>query len=64
VTDYPVTVCAACLCASCWHGEFMCQRSRSADVTTRKASELVALGREHPSCFSREKIREVTGADP
>ena len=62
--DYVVTVCAACLTASCWHGEFMCQRAANASVTTRLASELRALGREHSDHFSRESIREISGCYP
>lgn len=64
MSDYLVTVCAECLCASCWHGEFYCQSSQVAGITTLKASELRALGREHRCHFSRKKIREVTGAAP
>jgi len=59
--DRKVTVCAACLTASCWHGEFMCEASRTADVTTRTVRELRALGREHPSNYSVAKVREVCG---
>ncbi len=59
--DRKITVCAECLTASCWHGEFMCDRSRNAGITTRLASELDALGREHPGNYSVEKIREVCG---
>jgi hypothetical protein len=62
--DYDVIVCAECLCASCWHGEFMCSRARAADITTRKASELRALGREHEDYFSPEQIIRVCGYDP
>jgi hypothetical protein len=62
--DYLVTVCAECLTASCWHGEFMCQRARGANITHRRASELRALDREHPDHFSVEKLREVCGAHP
>ena len=59
--DRQVTVCAECLKASCWHGEFMCDRSRSADITTRTVRELRKLNREHPSHYSVEKIRAVCG---
>jgi len=59
--DYVVTVCAACLCASCWHGESMCDASRSADTVTRLASELDALGYEHADNYSRAKLIDVCG---
>lgn len=62
--DWRVTVCDACLTASCWHGEFYCERYRSAGTTTRWASELRELDREHPDHFSREHIGLTTGARP
>lgn len=60
--DYPVTVCAACLCASCWHGEFMCERYLSAGLVEMPASALRALNREHPDRYSREKLARVLGS--
>lgn len=62
--DYLVTVCASCLTASCWHGEFMCQKAKTSTTTVYRASELRAAGREHSDNFSREKIRRVTGSPP
>jgi hypothetical protein len=60
--DRRVTVCAECLRASCWHGEFMCDKSRGADVTTRTVRELDALGYEHAEHYSSARVREVEGA--
>jgi hypothetical protein len=57
----PVTVCDACLQASCWHGTFMCERAHNAGITTRNVAELDSLGREHPSHYSVERCREVEG---
>lgn len=62
--DYFVTVCDKCLCASCWHGDFLCQESQSAGTCETLASTLIKLGNENPEHFSREKIRQVTGSDP
>jgi hypothetical protein len=62
--DYEVTVCAACLTATCWHGVFMCQKAKQASTMDVRASELRALGREHPDNFSRERILRVTGSMP
>lgn len=56
-----VVVCAECLTASCWHGEFMCNGSASAGITTRTAAQLDALNREHPDHYSAEKVRRVCG---
>lgn len=51
--DRLVTVCAACLCASCWQGKHMCQQSRDANVIKKPIRELRALGREH-ECYWTE----------
>lgn len=61
IGDYIVTVCDACLTASCWHYEFMCQRSQNAGTKEVRASELRALDKEHPDNFSREKLLRVEG---
>lgn len=63
-TDYDVTVCAECLTASCWHGEFMCQKAKYAGLVIKRASELRAMNREHSDNFNRDKIEEVTGVRP
>lgn len=44
--DRKVTVCASCLRACCWHGEFMCDDARTADVTKMNISDLRKLDRE------------------
>ena len=49
-----VTVCDACLCASCWQGSFPCARARSAGTREMKVRELDALGREHRSNYCRD----------
>lgn len=59
-----VTVCAECLQASCWHGEFMCDRSQNADTLDVPVYELQRMKREHPSHFSVENIAKVTGETP
>jgi hypothetical protein len=56
-----ITVCANCLRACCWHGEFMCEKARPADITTRTEAELEELGLEHPDLYSDERIRKVEG---
>lgn len=59
--DYTVIVCDACLTASCWHGEHMCQESPGAGIRHLSASTLRRLAFEHPSNYSRAKLREVYG---
>jgi purine nucleoside permease len=59
--DYYVTVCDACSTASCWHGEHMCQRSKTSGTRQVTASRLTELSLEHPSNYSREKLLEVCG---
>ena len=38
-----VTVCAECLRACCWQGEFMCDGARDADITTKTVGQLREL---------------------
>jgi len=42
-----ITVCDNCLQASCWQGEFMCERARSAGTVEKTIEELRKLGYEH-----------------
>ena len=44
-----VTVCDACLQASCWHGLFMCSEAQNAGTVDKPVSELRALNLEHSS---------------
>lgn len=56
--DPLVTVCADCLCASCWYAEFICQGAMTADIKQMRRSELIALGREHPDYWTDEARRD------
>lgn len=47
-----VTVCAACLQASCWQGEFYCDDYKTAGTAEKTVAELRALNLEHPSYWS------------
>lgn len=51
--DRLVTVCAGCLCASCWQGKQMCHGSDNAATIRVPVSDLRALGREH-ECYWTE----------
>jgi len=53
-----ITVCAKCLQASCWQGEFMCHGSRDAGTVQKSIDELAQLHLEHPSWWD---IDENTG---
>ena len=55
-----VYVCSECGLASCWHGEFMCQRSRNADIKLVPVAEVP----DHPSHFTRERLEDVYGEIP
>lgn len=46
-----VTVCANCLCASCWHGIFMCDEAKHAGTVEKTVEELRKLDREHESYY-------------
>jgi hypothetical protein len=48
-----ITVCDACLTASCWQGNFPCDKRRAAGTRELTERELNALGREHPSHYRR-----------
>lgn len=58
-----VEVCDECLCASCWHGEFMCYESQNAGTTKKTVSELRKLNLEHSDHWSDNKMKAVYG-DP
>lgn len=45
--DYEVTVCAACKCASCWSGKFVCDDFGTAGTTRILASKLDEMFLEH-----------------
>lgn len=57
--DRLITVCSACLRASCWHGNFMCDDAVGAGTVRKTVRELAALNREHPSYYSVARIRDV-----
>jgi hypothetical protein len=50
-----VTVCSACLCASCWLGEFGCQEYKTASTKQMTVAELRALDREHSDYWKPER---------
>ncbi len=60
--DYWVTVCSACLTASCWHGEVYCDYAKFASTVEKRASELRKLGHEHADHFSRETLFKHSGS--
>lgn len=51
-----VTVCDACFCATCWHGIFLCQKSRDAGIIKKSIAELTLLNAEHPSYWNKEHL--------
>lgn len=59
--DRLITVCASCLCASCWHGDFHCQNYQSANLKQVTRKELNVLGREHPHYYSDEMLKKIYG---
>lgn len=60
--DVLVTVCAQCLTASCWHGDFMCQYSDTAGIIKIRRNELREMDLEHPDYFSDEELLRVCGS--
>lgn len=49
VLDRMVTVCDKCLCACCWHGEFMCDEAKSAGTVDKSIRDLLAIGEPRES---------------
>ncbi len=50
-----VIVCADCLRASCWKGEFMCETSRFASIKYMYRADLEDLGLEDPGFWVEEE---------
>lgn len=42
-----ITVCSHCLCASCWQGDFYCDKYKTAGTVEKPVDELRKLGLEH-----------------
>ena len=59
--DRRVTVCAECLQASCFQGEFYCDKARTAGVTRRSVRELRELALEHQSYWAADRIARIEG---
>jgi len=57
-----ITVCSACLQASCWQGEFYCDQYKTAGTVEKTVAELTKLNREHPSYWTEERIKKVCGS--
>lgn len=41
ILDRSITVCNACLCASCWQGQFYCEEAKTAGTTERTVRQLL-----------------------
>jgi len=54
-----ITVCSACLCASCWQGEFRCKDYLTAGTVQKTREELEKLKLEHPSFWIEESPDET-----
>jgi len=49
-----ITVCSACLQASCWQGIFYCNDYKTAGTVQKTRDELAALDRESPSYWKTD----------
>ena len=49
-----IAVCDECWKASCWHGIFMCDAAREADVIFKTAKELRELGLENEDYWHKQ----------
>lgn len=59
--DAKVLVCDACLKASCWYGEFMCQESAGAGLKILTVGDLRKLNLEHEDYWSDETLIKIYG---
>jgi hypothetical protein len=50
-----ITVCSACVQASCWQGNFMCQDSKHAGILQVTRRKLKTLCLEHPSYWKTDE---------
>jgi hypothetical protein len=50
-----VTVCSACLTASCWQYVFLCDKHKSAGTVQKTVAQLRALGLEHHSYWKSDE---------
>lgn len=56
-----VLVCDACLKASCWYGEFMCDDAVGAGLKIVEIEDLKGLNREHPEYWEDEYLIRIYG---
>jgi hypothetical protein len=56
-----VLVCDNCLRASCWYGEFRCERYIPAGLKILTVSQLRKLQYEHEDFWTDEKMIEIYG---
>ena len=56
-----VEVCDNCGCASCWHGEFMCDAASTAVTTIKTVGELDKLSIENKDHYSKVRIFQIYG---
>ena len=56
-----ITVCDACLRASCWHGIFFCDNYMTAGTTKKTSRELRKLNLEHPDYYSKKEVERHCG---
>lgn len=49
-----ITVCSACLQATCWQGLFYCDDYKSAGTVEKSVAELKTLNLEHPSYWEND----------
>ncbi len=53
--EWTITVCANCLCATCWQGEFYCDNFRGAGTKQISISTARKLNRENPCYWLKDE---------
>ena len=56
-----IEICDKCLCASCYHGEFICWDAQNAGTVIKPIKELMKLNKEHKSHWSAENLKRIYG---
>lgn len=53
--DWTITVCSNCLCATCWQGEFYCNKAKGAGTVEITVERARVLNRENPTWWLRDE---------
>lgn len=62
--DWTITVCDACLTATCWQGEFYCEKAKGAGTREMTIAEARQRNQENPTWWLKdESIKQRLAAE-